>query len=361
MTAPARQFDEEPQAPTTARIAPAPQLPPVPQAPSAQQPAPAQQVRPSQHAAESQPAAPGARAPRTPGAAANPQPRPQLQPAKKRWLTPVSIFSVTILALLLLGWFVPTERYITPRRGIGYALGIIGGSMMLLLLLYSARKHVRWLKFLGPTVAWFRYHMILGVLGPLCILYHSNFGLGATNSNVALFSMLTVAGSGLIGRYIYARIHHGLYGSKLSLGELTTGADGLRAHSGAFAFLPQLVTRLESTEKKLLTVGPHLPVLGVAKLGVVAMLSIESRWQLRSYVRRGLRSAAKTSPVIATERKRLRRTAFTYIDRRLAATRRVAGFQVYERLFSLWHALHIPLLFILIAAGIVHVIAVNVY
>ena len=283
------------------------------------------------------------------------------QKAKKRWLTPVSIFSVAVLVLLLVGWLVPTERYITPRRGVGYALGIIGGSMMLLLLLYSARKHVSWLKFLGPTLSWFRYHMLLGVLGPLCILYHANFGLGATNSNVALFSMLTVAGSGLIGRYIYARIHHGLYGSKLSLGELKTGAEGLRAHSGAFGFLPQLVSRLESTENKLLAAGPHLPVLGIAKLAVVALLSISSRWQLRGYVRRGLRAAAKTSPVIAAERKRLRRTAFTYIDKRLAATRRVAGFQSYERLFSLWHSLHIPLLFILIAAGIVHVIAVNVY
>lgn len=294
------------------------------------------------------------------------QPRPVRavatpQKAKKRWLTPVSIFSTAVLVLLLVGWLVPTERYITPRRGIGYALGIIGGSMMLLLLLYSARKHVSWLKFLGPTVSWFRYHMLLGVLGPLCILYHANFGLGATNSNVALFSMLTVAGSGLIGRYIYARIHHGLYGSKLSLGELKTGAEGLRAHSGAFGFLPQLVSKLESTENKLLGAGPHLPVLGIAKLFVVATLSIASRWQLRGYVRRGLRAAAKSSPVIAAERKRLRRTAFTYIDKRLAATRRVAGFQSYERLFSLWHALHIPLLFILIAAGIVHVIAVNVY
>jgi hypothetical protein len=294
------------------------------------------------------------------------QPRPTRataapQKAKKRGLTPVSIFSAVVLVLLLVGWLVPTERYITPRRGIGYALGIIGGSMMLLLLLYSARKHVSWLKFLGPTLSWFRYHMLLGVLGPLCILYHANFGLGATNSNVALFSMLTVASSGLIGRYIYARIHHGLYGSKLSLGELKTGAEGLRAHSGAFGFLPELVSRLESTENKLLAAGPHLPVLGIAKLVVVALLSIASRRQLRGYVRRGLRAAAKTSPVIAAERKRLRRTAFTYIDKRLAATRRVAGFQSYERLFSLWHALHIPLLFILIAAGIVHVIAVNVY
>jgi hypothetical protein len=121
-----------------------------------------------------------------------------------------------------------------------------------------------------------------------------------------------VAGSGLIGRYIYARIHHGLYGSKLSLEELKTGAEGLRAHSGAFGFLPQLVSRLESTESKLLAAGPHLPVLGIAKLAVVALLSIASRWQLRSYVRGGLRAAAKTSPVIAAERKRLRRTSGCY-------------------------------------------------
>jgi hypothetical protein len=173
--------------------------------------------------------------------------------------------------------------------------------------------------------------------------------------------MLTVAGSGLIGRYIYARIHHGLYGSKLSLEELKAGADGLRAHSGAFSFLPELVNRLETAEKAILTAGPHLPLLGVAKLAVVALIVIKSRGQMRRYIRRGLRAAAKTSPTIAAERKRLRRTAFAYIDKRLTATRRVSGFQAYERLFSLWHALHIPLLFILIAAGIVHVIAVNVY
>jgi hypothetical protein len=65
--------------------------------------------------------------------------------------------------------------------------------------------------------------------------------------------------------------------------------------------------------------------------------------------------------VVAAESKRLRRVANAYIDRRLAATQRVAAFQGYERLFSLWHALHIPLIFMLLIAAIVHVIAVNVY
>lgn len=268
---------------------------------------------------------------------------------------------VLLLLALYLGWRLPTERYITPTRGLGYALGIIGGSLMLVLLLYSARKHFDWLRFLGPTPAWFRFHMVLGILGPLCILFHANFRTGATNSNVALFSMLTVAGSGFIGRYLYAHVHHGLYGSKLRLGELQAGAAGLRDQSGSIRFLPDLVTRLEASEQRILACGPQLSLLGFARPLMVKAASVRARWQLHRYIRRALRASARSSPVVAAEAKRLRRAARSYIDRRLAATKRVAEFQGYERLFSLWHALHIPLIFMLIIAAVVHVIAVNVY
>jgi len=266
-----------------------------------------------------------------------------------------------LIVVLYLGWSMPTERYITPTRGFGYALGIVGGSLMLVLLLYSARKHFRWLRFLGPTPAWFRFHMVLGILGPLCILFHSNFKTGAANSNVALFCMLTVAGSGFIGRYLYANIHSGLYGRKLQLGDLQASAAGLRELSGSVSFLPDLVARLDVTEQRLLTCGPRLSLLGFLKPLVVRFIAVKSRWQLHRYIRSGLRASARRSTVVAAESKRLRRTANAYIDRRLSATRRVAEFQGYERLFSLWHALHIPLIFMLIIAAVVHVIAVNVY
>ena len=107
--------------------------------------------------------------------------------------------------------------------------------------------------------------MVLGLAGPLCILYHSNFHLGATNSNVALISMLTVAGSGVIGRYIYSRIHHGVYGSKLTLGELRSGSENLQAGSRSVAFIPELVQRLASAEQRILAAGSQLPLLGIAK------------------------------------------------------------------------------------------------
>src|SRR6266702_1841529 len=276
-------------------------------------------------------------------------------------LTPAGAGFLLMAALLYIGWHSQTERYITPQRGLGYALGIVGGSLMLLLFVYSARKHFSWLAFLGPTVHWFRFHMLLGVAGPLCILYHANFRLGATNSNVALISMLTVAGSGIVGRYFYSRIHHGLYGSKATLGELRAGSDNLQSVSGSVAFVPELVERLEAAERRMLAAGPQLPVLGLAKPFVVAALAIHSRWSLRRYVNRALRAAVRNSTVISGQRRRLRRTALAYINRRIAATRRLADFQAFERLFSLWHALHIPLIVMLLLAGIVHVVVVHLY
>ena len=282
-------------------------------------------------------------------------------PPRRRRVSAGGLGFLAAAALLIFGFTFPIGRYITPNRGLGYALGIAGGSMMLLLFLYSARKRFRWLGFLGPTSRWFRFHMALGILGPICILYHADFGLGATNSNVALFSMLTVAGSGLIGRYIYAHIHRGVYGQRLTLTELRERAEGLRELSGTVGFLPQLVGRLDVIEQRLLAAGSSLRALALLKLPLIAILSLTARWRTRRYIRRQLRLAARASPTVAAERKRLGRAACAYVDRRIGATRRLAGFQAYERLFSLWHALHLPLIFVLIAAAIVHVIAVNMF
>jgi len=346
-TAPARPRPATGDAPQTApaRARPAPQPPQAPR-PSPQLPRPSPQPPP---AVAKRTAAPAV------------APRQELEPQRKRLLSSGRLLFVLVSVLLFLGWTTQTERYISPNRGAGYALGIIGGSLMLILLVYSLRKRWTWLKFLGSTPGWFRFHMVLGIAGPVCILYHSNFATGATNSNVALFSMLTVAGSGLIGRYIYARIHHGLYGRKLELGELRAGAEGLRNLSSRISFLPELVTRIDTAEQRLLKAGPHLSFLGFAKPTVVAIAAFRARWELHHYIRHSLHAGSRRSAVVAAEHKRLWLTARGYVDRRLAATRRVASFEGYERLFSLWHALHIPLIFMMVIAAVIHVIAVHVY
>jgi hypothetical protein len=45
----------------------------------------------------------------------------------------------------------------------------------------------------------------------------------------------------------------------------------------------------------------------------------------------------------------------------VGTVRQVARFGMYERIFALWHAIHLPLCVLLFTAAAVHVVAVNMY
>lgn len=278
-------------------------------------------------------------------------------PARTMRVTGERLALALAVLVLLLGWVAPLGDYLTPRSGLGYVLGIVGGSLMLLLLLYPLRKRMPSLAWIGSNKAWFRIHMVLGIVGPLCIVYHCCYRLGATNSNVALISMLIVASSGLVGRYLYARIHHGLYGHKATLAELRAEAERLKTQSdGIGRVLPGYAARLDRAESRIARGIPLLP----KALAAVALYRL-GRFTMRRYVHHTLRAAAAASRPVAWQRKALTLAADRYADARLLAARRVAEFESCERLFGLWHVLHVPLFGMLFVAGVVHVIAVNIY
>jgi hypothetical protein len=271
------------------------------------------------------------------------------------------LWTVAVTALLYSGSHAHLERYITPQRGVGYWLGIVGGSMMLLLLVYSARKRFAWLRWLGSIPAWFQFHMVLGVVGPVLVLFHCNFSFGAANSNVALICMLLVAGSGVIGRYIYTRLHARMDGHEDTLEQLKAVGDRLRTQATSLSFLPGLLDAIDRAEKRwieppsaLLMRFPHL-LTGGPRLAI-------ARWRVRREIKAAVaRAQRRGSALIAQHAEGIAAVANNYAGRRLEAGRRMAEYQMYARLFSLWHVLHIPLFFMLLIAGIVHVIAINVY
>lgn len=161
-----------------------------------------------------------------------------MQQARSRFSTEQIIF-VGAALVLIIGIQLPVAHYLSPKSGLGYAIGIVGGTLILAQLLYAVRKRVRSLRWLGSVPGWFQTHMMMGIIGPVCILIHCGFSLGATNSNIALFSMLTVAGSGIFGRYFYSKIHHGLYGRKASLSELQERASELQERSTKLLMMPE--------------------------------------------------------------------------------------------------------------------------
>ena len=271
------------------------------------------------------------------------------------------IFYLSVLLVVYQGWLSRGAVYLTPEQGAGYVLGIIGGTLMLLLLLYPLRKHARWMRGFGPVRYWFQAHMLMGVFGPVLILFHCNFQVGSANSNVALFSMLLVASSGFVGRFFYARIHYGLYGKKTDLARLGSDAATAKVHMDlVFKILPELQVRLNKLERLAgADSGGFL-----ASLLRVLVIGIRTRWcrfVAGVLIRYAFKVSTGRNQWTSEHRRSFHRSARFWLCAYLDTVRRVAGFTFYERLFSLWHLLHLPLFIMLVISGIVHVYAVHLY
>ena len=268
-----------------------------------------------------------------------------------------ALISVFVLA----GWLVRDLHLVDPQQGTGYWLGIIGGSLMLSLLLYPLRKKVRFLHRLGSTRRWFRMHMILGLVGPLLVLYHCNFQIGSFNSRVALYCMLLVALSGIVGRHFYAAIHRGLYGRKLTLAELQKDlARSAEKSHGLATLMPRLVKRLDELCNELQ--GDKVTnSLGIGRSLRWLVSQPFIRLSLLWTARRELNLAAVRFEVVARDRKRLKRTTSRFVGDYTRLMTRVAKFTVYERLFAIWHLLHLPIFFVMVLSALVHVLAVHMY
>jgi hypothetical protein len=270
-------------------------------------------------------------------------------------------YALAALALWI-GWLVTREaRLFDPLNGAGYWLGIVGASLMAILLLYPVRKKLRFMRHFGATRHWFRIHMIFGVLGPVLILFHANFHLGSFNSNVALFCTLLVAVSGLVGRYIHAKIHSDLDGHRTTLRELAEKARlTTEQRARASALVPGLLERLTAFDAIVLQ-PPQGLLAAVLLPPKLAFLTRVERVRLAFVVRRQLSAQAAKSPVIAAQRKRLRATLNRFIGEHLRRVRRVAELNSYERMFGLWHLFHLPFFYMLVVTAIFHVIAVHMY
>lgn len=271
-------------------------------------------------------------------------------------------FSIVIAALLYWGWRNKGEPILEPAHGFGYALGIVGSILMLALLAYPLRKRLKFMRTWGAVAVWFRWHMVLGIVGPALIILHSNYTLQSANAAVAFWVMVVVASSGLIGRYLYARVHRGLYGQKAEAREYLEEAITTRSllELGADRQGHDWNDELAEFEKRAL--APHRTFLGA--LGGSFAFDSRARRVRKTLLRDvdlTILSEAARRNLSPNSRKSLRDAARQRLDRYFGAIGRAAHLAVYDRLFSLWHVLHLPLFVILILTAIIHIVAVHLY
>lgn len=266
-----------------------------------------------------------------------------------------------LAAVLCAGWILRTRKLVDPNEGLGYWLGIVGGTLMLLLLFYPAGKKSQLMRRLGLVKHWFRIHMIFGLVGPLLILYHCNFSVEAINSQVSLYAMLAVAGSGIVGRYFYARIHRGLYGKRTSIEELRAEISDAKENSrGLAAILPRFFSVLHSISAELLG-NKFTGTMGVRKSLIWSVKHFYIRAKLFVCIKNELRERAIQSDTIRQNSAEVSKIANQYAKSQVSLMRRVAQLSFYERLFSLWHIFHMPLFLLLVVSALVHVLAVHMY
>ncbi len=98
---------------------------------------------------------------------------------------------------------------VTYRGGPGLSVwaALIGVGLMIVAAVYPIFRRIKLFRWMASNTMWFDFHLMAGTVGPMFIALHSAFkGPQFTFASVGFWSMVIVALSGFIGRYLYTQV-----------------------------------------------------------------------------------------------------------------------------------------------------------
>jgi len=232
------------------------------------------------------------------------------------------------------------EGYWDYKAGgrVGHGLGIVGSSMMVVMLLYSVRKRVPALRRAGPLSGWLDAHIYLGVFGPLLVVLHSAFKVQGLVA-LSFWSMVLVALSGVLGRYLYLQIPRTRAGEELALADLEKQDRELtELLRGRFGLSEQQLAGLDA-------VPGSRPRAGFVA-GLFGILVDDLR--LRSSVRRFAAGCRSVPRAVFRDFERV-------VRQKAVVRRRILLWNRLHSLFHYWHVLHKPFAVVMYVFMIVHI------
>lgn len=238
--------------------------------------------------------------------------------------------------------------------GLRFWLGVVGAAMMSLLLLYPVRKMMAKRRWPGSVGGWFHLHTLFGIAGPVLILYHCNFGHGAPDANVALWSMLAVAGSGIVGQFIYATASATFYADKQAArAELDAILANLAAIDALHPSLLQIGGDLEAFDAELLT-----PRRGIMASAAARVRMERRRASLARAIAAHLAACAEMLSMSEGEQVRLHARVGTHFGAYMRTARHAGTRSVREQIWARWRLFHLPAFLIMLVAMSLHIAAV---
>ena len=231
-----------------------------------------------------------------------------------------------------------------PGGTLGRAFGIVGASLMTVMLLYSVRKRAKPLRKAGPLSVWLDFHIFCGVVGPLLVILHSSFKVQGLVA-LSFWSMIAVALSGVLGRYLYLQIPRTRAGDELTLAQVEDQRRELTRHLREDLQVPEEALR-ELDHIAQAGASPQAPLLLL--LFRLPWSSAVLRWRLGAFRRRlhkELRDAPR--PVLRQVMRAVRQKAM--LERRLVLWSRL------QQLFHYWHVFHKPFAIVMYLFMVVHI------
>ncbi len=237
--------------------------------------------------------------------------------------------------------FLPSHAVFSPAGTAGLGYGVLGTVLIVVgVMLYSARRRLRFLANAGRIRHWLGLHIFLCVLGAYLVLLHTTFKFGGLVS-VSFWSMIVVVVSGVFGRYVYGWIPRTVVGRLQS-------AESLREEQAALLHSLAETTHLRVDEVETILGAPA--AIKRQRLGTVLVRSFRFRFE-RSRERKRLWASLSARGVPEQER----RAVLELAARRNRIEEQLLLLPSFQRLFRYWHNLHLPLAVLMFVVLAVHV------
>ena len=271
----------------------------------------------------------------------------------------VLVLATALAGVLVVGWpyYVlpvaervrhPFHPWLRPSGYVGQSAGLVALAIFLFLWLYPLRKKYRWLGWTGSLARWLDVHVSAALLLPLLVTIHAGWRFGGV-IGLGFWAMMLVWCSGLVGRYLYARIPRSRAGVELSRDEITAERTRLlQALAHTTGLDPEAIAE---------TLRPApLPT----HLGPLATLTRLVRDDLarRRAARRLQRAwAARRVPGPRLDAQSLAR-ATVLARQEVALTQQARLLRATHDLFRYWHVAHRPFAVLALTAVLIHVAVV---
>jgi hypothetical protein len=239
----------------------------------------------------------------------------------------------------------PHEDYrsLRPAGDFGHGVGIVGTLMMIFMLLYSLRKRTRFFKNWGHLSKWLDIHIFFGIVGPVLVVIHTSFKVQGLVS-VSFWSMIAVALSGVLGRYLYLQIPRNVKGEELTVREIDDLKNDLSKQIDLEKKIDQ--NQMEIIEKAISSETKKSKGL-IGILWAIISDDLTRPFKMKKYRRKYL---AKLNLPRRLEQRILK----VMLDRSLLE-RKMAFLNQVQTLFHYWHVFHKPFAIIMYIIMLVHV------